>query len=468
MKLPSKGYLSGVELLLNRRADLTLKDDKGNTAEDLAREAKFDTVAFSLIKRRLGIDASESPKQALEKILLSALDPDESSSLKWWVQFHASDNNALLFLFRCAILYKQFEIVERLLEANIVDINASFGKEKWSALHHGVSFASSEWVSYLVAKGANVNQQDFERATPLHHALSPKIIDKKIIAAITAAGADIGAKRLDGITPLDLAWEQDIEILNILLSNAPAAKEAIDSTCLLHRAIRDEKYSLAKDLVNLGADLKKIDSSLVTPLHLAVTKGSIPFCHFLILRESNVNQKDAKGATPLHYALLEQEINKELIAFLIRSGADVFAEDNEGLTPIDVAMQKGDRETLSLLLPDDLLFSKEVIDKRCLLHRAIFYKMHSLAEELIKHGANVNHRDKMGATPLHLAAQNRSISFCQALTNLGADLNATDARGATPLHYALSRQETDPEMIVFLVNSGASIHAKTDDEITPL
>jgi len=53
----------------------------------------------------------------------------------------------------------------------------------------------------------------------------------------------------------------------------------------------------------------------------------------------NVNDKDAEGKTPLHYAAAYG--NKELVQFLIDQGADVKAKDSRGRTPMSVASQMG-------------------------------------------------------------------------------------------------------------------------------
>jgi ankyrin repeat protein len=78
-------------------------------------------------------------------------------------------------------------------------------------------------------------------------------------------------------------------------------------------------------------------------------------------------------------------------------------------------------------------------DDATLLHYSLV-NMPDIAssEMLLQAGADVNRRDRTGATPLHLAcrcgAKPEAISF---LVKHGADLNMRDGQGLTPLQIAL-------------------------------
>ena len=58
----------------------------------------------------------------------------------------------------------------------------------------------------------------------------------------------------------------------------------------------------------------------------------------------------------------------------------------------------------------------------------------TVIEYLIKNGANVNHRNLFGSTPLHFAGRNRHAESARLLINHGARLNVRDNRGQTPVH----------------------------------
>jgi len=106
---------------------------------------------------------------------------------------------------------------------------------------------------------------------------------------------------------------------------------------------------------------------------------------------------------------------------LLDNGADVNMTDNEGQTPLDVAMQD-----------------------RCL----------SAVEYLREHGArNNNFRPNIA-----LAAYYYDIAKVKELLDAGGDINSTDNGGWTALHFAVAKG--NKELTEFLIGNGADIDAR--------
>lgn len=72
---------------------------------------------------------------------------------------------------------------------------------------------------------------------------------------------------------------------------------------------------------------------------------------------------------------------------------------------------------------------------------------------LIKHGADINARNKKGRTPLHYAARGGNLSVVKYLIKKGADVNALDDDRNTPLHEATARNRKD--IVMILIANGA-------------
>ena len=83
--------------------------------------------------------------------------------------------------------------------------------------------------------------------------------------------------------------------------------------------------------------------------------------------------------------------------------------------------------------------------------------------------ARVNkHIDSLGVTPLHAAAGfNAEPEIIALLLDRGADIDARNDYGEVPLHIAAALN-TEPTVVTLLLDRGADIAAKADDGATPL
>ncbi len=81
-------------------------------------------------------------------------------------------------------------------------------------------------------------------------------------------------------------------------------------------------------------------AALAGPIHDAVRAGDLAKVKALVAANPKiVNEKDARGRTPLHFA--SGAGNVEIVKFLIAGGADVKAADPDGFTPLHWAASAG-------------------------------------------------------------------------------------------------------------------------------
>jgi len=99
----------------------------------------------------------------------------------------------------------------------------------------------------------------------------------------------------------------------------------------------------------------------------------------------------------------------------------------------------------------------------------------TVAERLIEAGADVNARDRIGATSLHrvLAAgtdspsvQAERLAFAKLLLERGASANVADNQGLTPVHVAATKGRI--EILASLAKAGASLTARDQHGRTAL
>ncbi len=91
----------------------------------------------------------------------------------------------------------------------------------------------------------------------------------------------------------------------------------------------------------------------------------------------------------------------------------------------------------------------------------------SIANALLKAGADVNAKTKEDYTPLHIAVQNHcSIEIIKLLLNFGADVNAKTKQGRTPLSFA--NQFPTNKVLQLLQSHQTDVDAQAQDHSLPL
>jgi ankyrin repeat protein len=101
---------------------------------------------------------------------------------------------------------------------------------------------------------------------------------------------------------------------------------------------------IARFLLDHGADANMSDD-IEQPLYTAVLYKNIEIARLLIEHGANVNPKtlckEDNGWTPLHSAVYFEEF--DIAELLLDHGADPSIQDDEGKTPLDIAMEEREK-----------------------------------------------------------------------------------------------------------------------------
>ncbi|TKS68476.1 Caskin-1 CASK-interacting protein 1 [Collichthys lucidus] len=217
------------------------------------------------------------------------------------------------------------------------------------------------------AKRVNVNIQDADGLSPLHHAALSG--NKELIALLLEAQAAVDIKDHKGMRPLHYAaWQGKTEPMKMLLKAGSSVNGQSDEGQIpLHLSAQHGHYD---GLVNLEEPLRFArvlqsemllqhqsnpcisDSAGKTPLDLACEFGRVGVVQLLL--SSNMcaamlepKPSDPNGVSPLHLAAKNGHI--DVIRLLIQAGIDINRQSESG-TALHQAALCGKTEVVRLLL----------------------------------------------------------------------------------------------------------------------
>ncbi|RBR16525.1 uncharacterized protein FIESC28_06934 [Fusarium coffeatum] len=329
--------------------------------------------------------------------------------------------------------------------------------------------------------GANIETSSSDGITPLASAVLCNALE--MASFLLEYGADIEGQTDDGYTALHLAAEKNLQQMSQLLI---------------------EKSANIESRITPGNQDGRLGDEGLTPLLAAAKSRSIDTAHILVNHGANAEATD-KGWTGIHFASFAQSKslirlfaqegvsidartleqgrtalivasagdNPEVVALLIKLGADVDATNNIGWTPLHFAAHGGSGDITETLLknganpaavsldgerPRDVAYRqqnhhvRELIDgvvsvsldaqnkprarSVSLLFQAARANLLDKTLQLLDGEININSCDRDDRSSLSFAAESGSIGIVKALTSRKADMNLQDSYGGTPLWWA--------------------------------
>jgi len=248
----------------------------------------------------------------------------------------------------------------------------------------------------LSSHNMDIDRGDFEDRRALHLAAAGGNV--KVLELLLACRADVHVEDKRGDTPLTVALMSGHQEAADLLAAHGAShgtKSMADRLCGASGA--EAGYELLQRLCQHGNDVNASDHEQRTPLHIASSEGLVRNVVLLLQSKADANAHDRRGSTPLHDALRRRE--DEVCELLLRHGATL--ETFDGAGALNDAAAKDDTDHLA---------------------------------RLIRFRCDVNAQDKLGRSPLHVAASCSKVNALNFLLNVpGVNPNLEDAFGNTPL-----------------------------------
>jgi len=374
-------------------------------------------------------------------------------------------------------------------------------------------------VESHIRDGANLRMQDSSGLTAFHLAVFNMHWDV-INVLIDVDPSIIHIKNKDDFAPIDFAVGNDDIRVMYLLFNGGVCGSLQDKISLLERAVLQGNTQALVELTQLGVDIHGLDpekqalllhaaatagdvdclellqtagvqisshlltEELMTALHTAAAFGQPEAVKWLIDHGADISARDVEGRTALDFAIcsksslpwenlfvwlksgkkslgtnaLSSNTIDDVVDILIKSGADVSCQDNNGLTPLCYAAGAGRVTALRALIDANADISHR--DKNN--STPIFYAAASDQAEIIwilrDAGADMSPFDSAGRTPMHVAAENGALKAIRALADAGADPSVQNDVGWTPAHSAAYEGEAGSLQALNEVGGTVSSH----------
>jgi ankyrin repeat protein len=361
-------------------------------------------------------------------------------------------------------------------------------------------------IELLLKSGARVNDANAIGLTPLLAAVMAR--KKEAIKILINAGTDIEKKDNSGNSPLTLAMRSDdasliepfrqsksfpsdfetrvkkerlgIEFLKTVAQGdqkkiSQFVAEGVDlevkskeGQTALQIAVLKGDVNTIRLLLKAGANVNATATNGITNLMIAALRGDAVVTGLLIEAGARINDKDANGRTALIYAMAAQKpgnviyastlLNsspEEVIALLIKAGADINATEKENNSAIGIACQEHRWPEVKQLLRA----GAKATQKLCPFFAEVTTGTPNDVREFLKTGIKINEpENETGLTALHIAASAGRAEIVEILLGAGADGNLKDKQGVQPLIYAI--RPGNVETVKVLVKAKVNLDTK--------
>lgn len=260
-----------------------------------------------------------------------------------------------------------------------------------------------------------------------------------------------------------------------IIRNDPQAQIAS-----LPAAIYLNLETVAENLISGGVDVNDACSKKHTALHWAARLGSASSVEFLLRNNAHMDLKDAAGNTPLHKAVINEHLKKDInryqtvIELLITADpAQMNTPNGRKHTPFTWATKHSPECIVNLLVEHQPIADP---DSSCDRFYSILQDLEDLGlsssektgiiKKLLSRGTSLCQLAIDGWHPLIHAAKHGEREIANLLLEHGAPTDVEDVEGYTPLQQAILNGHDD--VVHLLISQKADVNRMHRDGFTPL
>ena len=261
-----------------------------------------------------------------------------------------------------------------------------------------------------------------------------------------------------GMTPLNFAIaEKNQKAIGALMQRKRDIKPSIDipgkdGITPLNRALQHRDFTLADQLISLGANINREKTPGLPWLIDAINQDDSEMRTYLLNNKIDVNERGSQPLPPVAIAARDDDL--EMLQQFASRGADLSITGSTGNTLLLEAILDTDTPEVDFLLEQKVSPNERGTYPHPPLAVAANSNDVGLMKKLIKHGADINIKGMSGKPLFTESILEDSYKEIDLLLESGADPEA-EIDGQTPLLLALERQ--DGYLRNLLIKHGAKL-----------
>uniref|UniRef100_A0A0F7ZCG5 Ankyrin repeat domain-containing protein 27 n=2 Tax=Crotalus adamanteus TaxID=8729 RepID=A0A0F7ZCG5_CROAD len=411
------GQASLIDLLVSKGAVVNATDYHGSTPLHLACQKGYQNVTLLLLHYKSSTEAQDN------------------------------NGNTALHL---ACTYGHEDCVKALVYYDVHSCKLDIGNEKGDTpLHIAARWGYQGIIEVLLQNGANPGILNRMKETPMQCALNSTIVSLMELNYLTfekgqhASQSPVRSSCCEDTISQVSSTSSLSSIILVTTVTPEEAKSNYKEVDKLLRAVADGDLEMVRYLLEWGEDdledPKEISNMRIPELchPLCQCSRCSPLQKKFFRLPSNglgVNVTNQTGLTSLHVAALHGHV--DLVALLLKHGANMEAKDVNQAGPLHFACQNGHFQVVEFLIECTAKLNKKDIYGNTPLMYACLKGYQEIAAILLQHGASVNLPNNQGNTPLHKAVIGNYKAVVQLLLQHGALVHLRNYRQCTPLDYA--------------------------------
>jgi len=376
-----------VDYLLNEeRADPNIRNDNGDIPLHFAANGESDKITRMLLDKNSNPNSlNRDGNTPLHIAAKNGKDKQVRQLLDGGADVNAR-NNHLDTPLMLGTQNGHGKVMDELIKDK-ADVNASNIDEEYP-LHSAAFQGSVPFIDKLWSAGnLNLNPRNRDNATPLqiaaehkHTAAVKRLLelgadwqtkrndgwsplytaayfgDHETVLALLLKGADVNGTNDDGWTPLHAASAQGhLRCIQIMVEDFKAKVNVLNqqgTTPIFHATIGGRR-KIVDYLFNNGADINLSSQGGWKPIHASCYMEFPKLTTFLVNNRASLSDGCAEvdSYSPLHMLLAQSSVPPmDLLQLLVENGANLFATDASGSTPLHIASYWGHEEAVSYLI----------------------------------------------------------------------------------------------------------------------